>query len=89
MAKADNLPQERLSRYPGDRLLRQVRSPVGLKLIIISLMLLAAAYIVTYYWAEGLWFDELNFLGEFRLRSLTQLVLGLFTLLASLSHCLF
>ncbi|MGI8934933.1 MAG: UPF0182 family protein [Phormidesmis sp.] len=89
MAKADNLPQKCLSRYPGDRLLRRVRSPVGLKLIVISLMLLAATYIVTYYWAEGLWFDELNFLGEFWLRSLTQLVLGLFTLFASLAIAFF
>ncbi len=90
MAKADNFPQaRRAGRYPGDRPLHWLRSRRGVGLVTATLILVAAAYIVTYYWAEGLWFDELNFLSEFWLRSLTQLVLGLFTLAASLAISFF
>ncbi len=45
---------------------------------------LGVAYIATYYWAEGLWFAELNFLDEFWLRSRTQIALGLSMTIASL-----
>ncbi|MEL6491047.1 MAG: UPF0182 family protein [Cyanobacteria bacterium J06621_3] len=54
-----------------------------------GLLVLAIAYIVTYYWAEGLWFDEVGFLAEFVLRSRTQLILGSVTLLASLGFTFF
>jgi len=57
--------------------------------VVSTVLLLLAAYITTYYWAEGLWFAELSFADEFWLRSLTQLGLGLFTLLTSLSICFF
>ena len=65
------------------------RSRLGLRLVVSTVLLLLAAYITTYYWAEGLWFAELSFADEFWLRSLTQLGLGLFTLLTSLSICFF
>ncbi len=52
-------------------------SPTALRLLLGAGLLLAGAYIASYYWAEGLWFGELNFLDEFWLRSRTQLGLGL------------
>lgn len=90
MAKADDfrLP-DRSRRDRGDRFLQSVRSPVAWKLGLSIAILLAAAHIVTYYWAEGLWFATLGFLPEFWLRSLTQLILGLFTLVVSLSIAFF
>ncbi|MGB5915439.1 MAG: UPF0182 family protein, partial [Phormidesmis sp.] len=54
-----------------------------------GLLVLAVAYAVTYYLAEGLWFDELGFLSEFVVRSRTQIILGTFTLLVSLGFTFF
>ena len=54
-----------------------------------ALLLAAIAYIITYYWAEGLWFEELGFLSEFVLRSRAQIILGLVTFLASLGFTFF
>ncbi len=80
MAKA----QGRLSQNPARRdrpfLGRRLfASPTALgnRLLLGGLLLVTCAYIATYYWAESLWFGELNFSDEFWLRSRTQLGLGL------------
>ncbi|MGC1310273.1 MAG: UPF0182 family protein [Phormidesmis sp.] len=82
-------PLRRRSRYLGERLFEYMRSHSSTPAVLTTTVVIAVLYIGTYYWAEGLWFSELNFLPEFWLRSLTQLVLGLFTLLASLSIAFF
>lgn len=90
MARAqDRLSQNpaeaaRPSRYFGERWLKGMRSPIGKALILGISITLIVAYVITYYWAEGLWFNELNFADEFWLRSRTQLGLGLAVLLTSL-----
>ncbi|MEL6776528.1 MAG: UPF0182 family protein [Cyanobacteria bacterium J06597_16] len=89
MARVDRqLPQqpfqERRSRTSSARLVGFGRSHTGQAILLAALVLITAAYIATYYWAEGLWFAELNYLSEFLLRSRTQLALGLTTLLLSL-----
>jgi uncharacterized protein len=61
---------------------RRLAAPIWLAFGI--LLLLAAAYVATYYWAEGLWFGELNFLDEFWQRSRAQIALGASVLIVSL-----
>ncbi|MEM9090647.1 MAG: UPF0182 family protein [Cyanobacteria bacterium P01_F01_bin.53] len=90
MARVDNrLPQQpmrdRRSRYPGARFVRFGRSRAGQNLLLTGLFLFTAVYVSTYYWAEGLWFSELNYLPEFLLRSRTQVALGFFTFFTSLA----
>ena len=70
---------------PNKKANKQVRLPFKNVLILGALFLLIALYALTYYWAEGLWFQELNFLDEFWLRSQTKIFSGLLTLLISLS----
>ena len=72
-------------RYLGMRWLKKVRSPAGKTILLGTLLTLIAAHVTTYYMAEGLWFDELNFADEFWLRSRVQLGLGLLVLLTSLA----
>ncbi len=72
-------------RYLGARWLGKVRSPAGKIILLGTLLSLIAAYVITYYMAEGLWFDELNFADEFWLRSRVQLGLGLTVLFTSLA----
>ncbi len=91
MASVDDRLSDRVSQRPvrphrhlGSRWVRGVRSPAGKKAVIATILLLIAAYVLTYYWAEGMWFAELNFLNEFWLRSLTQIGLGLLALFVSL-----
>ena len=67
---------------------RRRASAVG-RAALVGLIVISIAYVVTYYWAEGLWFDELNFLSEFVVRSRTQLILGTSTLLTSLAFIFF
>ncbi|MEL7400359.1 MAG: UPF0182 family protein, partial [Pseudomonadota bacterium] len=62
-----------------------MKSRFGLSVILGGLLLLTAALVGTYYWAEGLWFAELGYLPEFLLRSRTQIDLGCFTFLVSLA----
>jgi uncharacterized protein len=64
-------------RYGGSRLLTSPTSLSWGNSLRVGGLLLLVAYIATYYWAEGLWFRELNFLDEFWLRSRTQIGLGL------------
>ena len=89
MARADDFQLPRARRYPGDRFLKAAQSPLGRTLWLGIPSLLTIAYIVTSYWAEGLWFADLDYLSEFWLRSLAQLALGLFTLVASLGAVFF
>lgn len=85
MARVDDrLSQKRLARYPGARLLRFGQSQTGVMLAGVSLVLFSAIYVATYYWAEGLWFAELNYLPAFLLRSRAQIALGLCMFSASL-----
>ena len=65
------------------------RSPLQTVVILTLIFSLAAAYAITYYWAESLWFQELTFLNEFWLRSQTQVIFGLAALLASLGITFF
>ena len=58
-------------------------------MVVVGVLFLALAYVATYYWAEGLWFDELGFLSEFLGRSRTQLILGTSTLFTSLAFTFF
>lgn len=89
MARADDLRLPDRPRRDRGRFLRAARSPLGLALWLSIPILLGVANIATGYWAEGLWFAAQNFLPEFWLRSLTQLILGLFTLIVSLSIAFF
>ena len=66
-----------------------LRDRLGLPLLLLVGLLVAGTLVVTYYWAEGLWFDELGFLSEFLVRSRTQIALGSITLLASLGFIFF
>ncbi len=54
-----------------------------------GMLAIVIAYVVTYYWAEGLWFEEVGFLSEFVVRSRTQLLLGTLTLVTSLAFTFF
>ncbi|MEL7141438.1 MAG: UPF0182 family protein [Cyanobacteria bacterium J06631_9] len=65
------------------------KSGLGRAAVIAGVLILALAYVATYYWAEGLWFEELGFLSEFLVRSRTQLILGSCTLFASLAFTFF
>ncbi len=80
-------PADSLATRPGKRRLFSGRA--SRRWALGSLLVLAVAYAVTYYLAEGLWFDELGFLDEFVVRSRTQIMLGTFTLLASLGFTFF
>ncbi|MEM9947093.1 MAG: UPF0182 family protein, partial [Cyanobacteria bacterium P01_D01_bin.36] len=68
---------------------RQTLNWVGQWVGVGALLTAMIAYIVTYYWAEGLWFQELGFLSEFVLRSRTQIILGIVTFIASLGFTFF
>ncbi len=81
--RLQNSAPPRSGRYLGNRWLRRLRSPAGKVAIISTLLILVAVYVITYYMAEGLWFDELNFADEFWLRSRVQLGLGFAVLLIS------
>ncbi|PZO21881.1 MAG: hypothetical protein DCF25_04240 [Leptolyngbya foveolarum] len=76
-------------RYPGSRFFEWVRSPSGSSWLIGAVFILISAYVATYYWAESLWFAELDFAREFRLRSVAQLGLGFSIFAASLIFALF
>ena len=76
-------------RYPGSRLFDWVRSPAGSTWLTVAVFILISAYVATYYWAESLWFAELDFAREFRLRSVAQLGLGFSVFAASLGFSLF
>lgn len=84
----DRLPQNSLDRYPRRRSFALPAS-TGRVLLVGTLLVLIAAYIATYYWAEGLWFAELNFSDEFWLRSRTQLSLGCGVTFASLGFAFY
>ncbi|MEL7331387.1 MAG: UPF0182 family protein [Cyanobacteria bacterium J06560_2] len=71
------------------RMRRRTLNWVGQRVGLVALLLVALAYVVTYYWAEGLWFDELGFLAEFAERSRTQIILGTVTFFASLAFIFF
>ncbi|MEO1623188.1 MAG: UPF0182 family protein, partial [Cyanobacteria bacterium J06632_3] len=83
-AQARHAQQEIRQGYTKRRLTRLIWA-----LVVVLVLLLALAQVATYYWAEGLWFDELGFLAEFLLRSRTQIALGTFALLASLGFTFF
>lgn len=69
---------------------RRVRKARLWQSLLIGVVLIAAiAHTITYFWAEGLWFNELGFLSEFVLRSRTQILLGLISILASLGFIFF
>ncbi len=76
-------------RYPGSRLVAWVRSPRGSYQLAAAVIILISAYVATYYWAESLWFAELDFAREFRLRSVAQLGLGFSVFAISLGFSLF
>ena len=74
---------ERNARHPRKR-----RAFTG-RALGVGALVVVIAYILTYYWAEGLWFQELGFLAEFVLRSRTQIILGTVTFFASLAFIFF
>ncbi len=78
---------DRSLEYPIQR--RRSRVRAVRRLLVASVLLVALAYVATDYWAEGLWFTELGFLSEFFVRSRTQIILGAFTLFASLGFTFF
>ncbi|MGB7087707.1 MAG: UPF0182 family protein [Phormidesmis sp.] len=87
MARVDGrFVPNRDDRAVGDRRKQRGRftGRTRLTLLLGLLVLVVAIFVGTYYWAEALWFDELSFLSEFLLRSRTQVILGVFTLLTSL-----
>ncbi len=78
---------DRSLEYPIQQ--RRSRVRAVRRLLVASVLLIALAYVATDYWAEGLWFTELGFLSEFFVRSRTQIILGAFTLFASLGFTFF
>ena len=87
MARVEERYERR--RLPGSRFWDWVRSPTGSSWLTGILFILISVYVATYYWAESLWFAELNFANAFRVRSLAQLGLGFFVFVASLGFALF
>ena len=91
MARVDGRYEQ--PRYSRGRLRSRiwswVRSPAGFNTFAGVLVILISAYVATYYWAESLWFAELDFAGAFQVRSLAQLGLGFFVFAASLGFVLF
>ncbi|MBE9060734.1 UPF0182 family protein [cf. Phormidesmis sp. LEGE 11477] len=82
MSRAQGSYVDRSLNYPARR--RKSWARVGRNGLITGFLVLLLAYVATYYWAEGLWFEELDFLSEFLLRSRTQILLGAITLFGSL-----
>ena len=87
MARVEERYERR--RFPGSRFWGWARSPAGSFWLISAVFILISAYVATYYWAESLWFAELNFADVFRVRSLAQLGLGFFVFAASLGFAFF
>ena len=87
MAKVEERYQRH--RFPGSRFFDWVRSPAGSTWLTVAVFVVISAYVATYYWAESLWFAELDFAREFRVRSLAQLGLGFSIFAASLGFALF
>ncbi|MGB3769271.1 MAG: UPF0182 family protein [Phormidesmis sp.] len=76
-------------RFLGSRLFEWAFSSAGSTWLIAAVFISISAYVATYYWAESLWFAELNFADAFRVRSLAQLGIGFFVFAASLGFALF
>ena len=87
MARVEERYERR--RFPGSRFLAWARSPTGSSWLTVAIFALVSAYVATYYWAESLWFAELDFANAFRVRSLAQLGIGFFVFAASLGFALF
>ncbi|MEL6940577.1 MAG: UPF0182 family protein, partial [Cyanobacteria bacterium J06598_1] len=89
MARASDRYAPTVEDLGAKRMRRRTLNWVGQRVGLVALLLVALAYVVTYYWAEGLWFDELGFLAEFAERSRTQIILGTVTFFASLAFIFF
>ncbi|MEM6450626.1 MAG: UPF0182 family protein [Cyanobacteria bacterium P01_D01_bin.105] len=95
MARFDDVLPAQPKPYPPQtgqlpqRTVRKPRSRLKTIFVLTASFVLAALYTATYFWAEGLWFQELAFLNEFWLRSRTQVASGLITLLVSLGITFF
>ncbi|MGB3299300.1 MAG: UPF0182 family protein [Phormidesmis sp.] len=89
MARTQDRPlPNRDRRYPGSRPFA-LKTSTGRGLLLGGLLVFTAAYIATYYWAEGLWFAELSFSDEFWLRARTQISLGCGISFASLGFAFY
>ncbi len=89
MARASDRYAPTVEALGTKRARRRTFSRVGQWVGLGVLVLVAVAFVVSYYWAEGLWFEQLGFLGEFVLRSRTQIILGTATFFASLAFTFF
>ena len=87
MARVEDRYERR--RFPGSRFWNWARSPAGSSWLTVGVFVFISVYVATYYWAESLWFAELDFASVFRVRSLAQLGLGFFVFAASLGFALF